>query len=199
MREVGIALNHKMIDSCLSKEILFNSAKLLGIMRGDVSVFKSEEEMSILTDFALHEYKVNDKNAVQVYREKIGGQNEMENEILASLLSSYTSLFKVVAISENTLLLKDILKKGDKPIELIDISFSKTTIPGTLVFIRAVPFNGFYRASGVSLVFRGDIEEYIIRRYRKISKKIKTGSDSMKRFISFFRLNRECGEEVMYL
>lgn len=194
IREVGMPLNHKMIESCLSKEILFNSAKLLGIVQRDELIFENEEEMSVLMDFTLHEYKVNNKNAVQVYREKIGGQNEIENEILASLLSSYTSLFKVFGISENILLLRDILKKEDKLIKLIDISFSKTATPGMLLFTRAVPFNDFYRTSGISFAFRSDMEKYIIRRYGKISKKIKTGSDSMKRYISFFQLNSECGE-----
>ncbi len=199
IREVGMPLNHKMIKSCLSKEIIFNSAKLLGIVQRDVLIFENEEETSVLMDFALHEYKVNNKNAVQVYREKIGGQNETENEILASLLSSYTSLFKVFGISENTLLLRDILKKEDKLIKLIEISFSKTATPGMLLFIRAVPFNDFYRTSGISFAFRSDMEKYIIRRYGKISKKIKTGSDSMKRYISFFQLNSECGEGVVHL
>ena len=194
IREVGMPLNHKMIESCLSKEILFNSAKLLGIVQRDELIFENEEEMSVLMDFTLHEYKVNNKNAVQVYREKIGGQNEIENEILASLLSSYTSLFKVFGISENILLLRDILKKEDRLIKLVDISFSKTAAPGMLLFTRAVPFNDFYRTSGVSFAFRSDVEKYIIRRYGKISKKIRTGSDSMKRYISFFQLNSECGE-----
>jgi hypothetical protein len=198
IREVGMALNHKMIKSCLSKEIIFNSAKLLGIVQRDVLMFEGEEEMSVLMDFALHEYKVNNKNAVQVYQEKIGGQNEIEAEILASLLSSYTSLFKIIAISENTLLLRDVLKKEDKLIKLIEISFSKTATPGMLLFTRAVSFNDCYRTSGVSFAFRSDMEKHLIRRYGKISKKIKTGSDSMKRYISFFQLNSECGEEVIY-
>lgn len=198
IREVGMKLNHKIIESCLDHEILYSSAKLLGILKGDLFVFDSEDEASVLMDFALHEYKLNGRSVVETYREKVGGQNEVENEILASLPSAYTSLFEIVAISGNTLILKDLLKEEDRFIRLSDIGFSLTGTPGMLMFIRVVAFEDFNMTSGISFLFRCSLKKYLIRRYRRISKKIESGSDSMKRFIAFFRLNRECGEEVVY-
>ena len=199
IRELGLVLNHKMIESCLDHDILCSSAKLLGILKGDQLVFDSEDETSVLMDFALHEYKLNGRSAVEIYREKVGGQNEVENEILASLPSAYTSLFEIVAISGNTIILKDLLKEEDRFIKLIDIGFSSTGIPGMLTFIRIVPFKDFNITSGISFTFRSSLKKYLIRRYRRISKKIESDSDSMKRFIAFFKLNRECGEEVEYM
>jgi len=74
------------------------------------TVFDSEGETNVLIDFVLNEYRVNNKNTIEIYREKIGWQNEIEKDMLDALLSSYTSLFKITSIfeAENTLLLNDI-------------------------------------------------------------------------------------------
>ena len=138
IRDAGRTLIYSMLDACVTKEMLQNAAKLLGItLQGDEFVFDSEEETSVLMDFVLLDYKVNDSvraNAVQVYRETRGGQNKVENEILDSLLASYTSLFEVVAVSGYTLLLKDLFRIMDKPIKLMDLGFSGCAIPGMLIF-----------------------------------------------------------------
>ena len=198
-RKVGMELNHKMIDTCLDHDVLMESARLLGIARGDTLRFDSEDEMNVLMDFALNEYRVNNKNTIKIYLEKMGWQNEIEKDILDALLSSYTSLFKVTSISkaENTLFLNDILNKKDN-IKLIDIALSKTTIPGLLLFIRLLPFRDFNMTSGMCFVFSGDLEGYLLRRYKKLRKKVKSDSDSIKRFISFFRLSKTDGIEVRY-
>lgn len=198
-RKIGKELNHKIIDSCLDRDVLMKSARLLGIARGDTLIFDSEEETSVLMDFALNEYRVNNKNTIEIYREKIGWQNEMEKDILDASLSSYTSLFKVISIleAENTLFLSDLINKKDN-IKLIDIAFSKTAIPGVLLFIRLVAFKDLNMTSGISFVFPNNLEKYLLRRYKTLSKKIKSDSDSIKRFVSFFKLNKVDGMEVRY-
>lgn len=198
-RKIGKKLNHKIMDSYLDRSILMKSARLLGIVHGDTLMFDSENETIVLTDFALNEYKVNNKNTIEIYRERIGWQNEIEKDTLDALLSSYTSLFKVASISklENTLVLRDILNKRDN-IKLIDIALSKSAISGLLLFIRLVPFKNFNITSGISFVFSGDLEEYLLRKYKKLDKKIKSDSNSIKRFVSFFKLNKTDGMEVVY-
>lgn len=199
-RKLGMALTHKIMHSYLDRDVLMKSGKLLGIVGGgDIFVFENDDETSVLMDFALNDYRVNNKNAIEIYREKIGWQNEMEKDILDALLSSYTSLFKVTSISEaeNTLLLNDILNKKDN-IKLMDIYSSKTATPGLLLFIRLVPFKDFSMTSGIAFAFPGELEEYLLRRYKKLSKKVKSDSNSIKRFVSFFRLNKTDGIEVRY-
>jgi len=198
-RKTGTELNHKIMDACLDRDVVMKSARLLGIVSGNTLIFDSEDETHVLMDFALNEYKVNNKNTIEIYREKIGWQNEIEKDLLDALLSSYTSLFKITSISEaeNTLLLYDILNEKDK-IKLIDIALSESAIPGLLLFIRLVPFKDFSMTSGISFVFPGNLEKYLLRRCRKLSKKIKSDSESIKRFISFFRLSKTDGIEVRY-
>lgn len=198
-RKIGMRLNNKMIEKCLSRDVIKNSAELLGIARGDTLLFDTEDVTSVLMDFAFNDYRADDKNIVEIYQEKIGGKNEIEKEILDALLSSYTSLFKVVSISEeeSTLVLNDVLNKEDG-IKLMDISLSKTAFPGLLLFTRLLSFKDFNMTSGVSLAFPGEIEGYLLREYERLSKKVGGDSDSIKRFVSFFMLNKICGIEIGY-
>ncbi|MCK4730363.1 MAG: hypothetical protein KAT28_03525 [Candidatus Aenigmarchaeota archaeon] len=199
-REIGMKLNHKILDSCVNTEILMKSAKLLGIPRkNDIMLYETEDEMGVLMEFTMHEQMKNNKNAIEIYRDKYREQNRIEKTILDAMLLSYTSLFRVISSleSENIVLLYDVLNKKDN-IKLIDINLSKTVTPGLLFFTRIVPFKDFNMTSGFSFVFQSYMEEYLRRRYKKIGKKVESDRDSIKRFVSFFRLNKEDGMEVDY-
>jgi hypothetical protein len=199
-RKIGRELNQKIMNACLDRNVLIKSARLLGIARGETLVFENEEETNILMDFALHDYRINKQNTIEIYREKIGWENEIEKEILDAFISSYTSLFKIISVSEaeNSLTLNDILNKTDN-IKLIDIALSKTATSGLLVFIRLIPFKDFNMSAGMSFAFPADSENYLLRRYKILSRKVKSGSDSIKRFVSFYKLSKTQGIEVRYL
>jgi hypothetical protein len=51
-RKVGKELNSKIMDACLERDVLLKSARLLHMTRGDILVFESEDETSVLMDFA---------------------------------------------------------------------------------------------------------------------------------------------------
>lgn len=192
-----MAINGKLMKY-VSKDMMNHAVKLLGIrMQGNTILFDSEEETSYLMNFLLFDYKVNGKNTVQIYQESHKANTEIENEIINSLRSSYSSLFEVTTIRGFTVRLKDLFKATDKPIKLVDVAFSMTASPGTMVFVRLVPLGDRYMTSGVSFIFRKEIKQYLLRRHRKISKKIQASDQDMKRYIAFFRLNKECGEEAL--
>ncbi len=199
-RKIGKELNNKIINTSLDRDVFMKAARLLGIARGETLIFESEDETSVLMDFALHDYRTNKQNTIEIYREKIGGENEIEKEILDAFISSYTSLFKIISISEaeNSLILNDLLNKKDN-IKLIDIALSQTAVPGLLVFIRLVPFKDFNMAAGSSLAFPADSEKYILKRYKILSRKVKASNDAIKRFVSFYKLSKTDGIEVRYL
>jgi hypothetical protein len=197
MREAGKAVNSKLMKY-VSKDMMNHAVKQLGIkMQGNKILFDCEEETSYLMNFLLFDYKVNGKNTVQTYQESTIAKTKTENELINSMLLSYTSLFEVTSIRGFKVGLRDLFRTTDKPIILIDIAFSVTASPGTLVFIRLIPIGNRHMTSGVSFIFRKEIKQYVLRRYRKISKKIETGDQDMKRYIAFFKLNKECGEEAL--
>ena len=197
MREAGMAANGKLMKY-VSKDMMNYAVKLLGIrMQGNTILFDNEEETSYLMNFLLYDYKINGKNTVQLYQESHRANTEIENEVINSMRSSYSSLFEVTSIRGFTISLRDLFRETDKPKKLIDVAFSMTASSGTLLFIRLVPVGDRYMTSGVSFIFRKEIKQYLLRRYRKISKKIQTGDQDMKRYIAFFKLNKECGEEAL--
>ncbi len=198
-RKIGKELNHKIMDICLDPDVFKKSARLLGAVRGDTLILDNEDELDILMDFALREYKINKQTTVEIYREKIGWKNEIEKEILDAFILSYTSLFKITSISraEKSLILEDILNKKDN-IRIIDFSLSKSAIPGLLIFIRIIPFRDFNMSAGIMFAFYGELEKDILKKYKILSKKVRLDSDSMKRFISFYKLSKTEGIEVRY-
>ncbi|MEM3564185.1 MAG: hypothetical protein QXR19_13200 [Candidatus Jordarchaeaceae archaeon] len=200
-REAGQKLVGKIMNHALSREALTKSGKLLNMVRRGVFVFSNEEEMDVLADFALNEYKVNNKNAVRSYMEKIGGKDSVEKEILEALLSSYTSLFKVVSVSESesTIVLFDLLNHKEN-INLIDVNFSKTATPGLLIFTRLVPFKEFNMTSGIAFVFPSGAENFLLERYRRLSERAKSDINlPMKRFIFFYNWNKTKGIKAIYV
>lgn len=198
-RKISKELNNKIMDTCLDPDVFKKSARLLGAVRGDALILDNEDELNILMDFALREYKINKQTTVEIYREKIGWENEIEKEILDAFISSYTSLFKITSISraEKSLILQDILNKKDN-IKIIDRALSKSAIPGFLVFIRIVPFKDFNMSAGILFAFYGELEKDILKKYKMLSKKVRSDNESIKRFVSFYKLSKTDGIEVRY-
>lgn len=196
-----MSLNHKMMKKCLDHTILRDSAKLLGIHQKETFVFDNEDETSVLMDFALNDYRADTKNAVDRYREKYGWKNMKEKHIFDALSASYTSLFKIVSISRvDNMLVLDNLLKNEHTIKLTDIAFSTTmTHSDYLIFTRLLPFKDFTMTSGVSFIFPAHRENYLLQQYQKRSKKIKSDNEHVKRFITFYKLNKTHGIDVSYI
>ncbi|OIP27669.1 MAG: hypothetical protein CO103_04315 [Chloroflexi bacterium CG_4_9_14_3_um_filter_45_9] len=64
-RKANKELNHKIMESCLERDAMMESAKLLGIARGNTLIFDSMDETNVFMDFAVNEYKVEGKNAIE--------------------------------------------------------------------------------------------------------------------------------------
>lgn len=199
-REIGKVLNHKIMDRFVDKEIILQSGKLLGLVKRDTLITDDESDITALMDFAINEYQINGKKAVQLYKDRVMLQNDIEGELLDALVKSYTSLFKIADIKQkdNKLILIDILNKNDDHIEIIDIGFSQTAPTGLLIFIRIVKFADFNLSGGFGFVFNGDLEQYLLREYNNFFKRLKTSSESIKRYVAFFNLYGRCGIELQY-
>ncbi len=192
-------LNHKIMEKQLKNDRLSGSGELLGIVQRGTLVFKNEDETSVLMDFSLHEYRDRDKNAITIYKEEIGGENSMERLILKALLSSYTSLFRITAVSplESLTALSDLLGQG-QPVKLMDIGLSQCATPGFLLFVRLVPFRDVFITSGISFVFPSGLERNLLEKYEQLRGEIEPDRLSQERFIYFFNRNRKEGLRVIY-
>jgi len=199
-RETGKILNQKIIDRYVDREILSLSGKYLGLIKKGVCIFNDESDTVSLMDFAINECRINGKKAVELYNEKVRIDNAIEAEILNGLIKSFTSLFKIVTIKrgEKKLILDDVLNNID-PIELIDIGFSQTAIPGALIFLRIIPFADINISGGIGFLFHGISEEILLKEYRQIAKRVKSSEESLKRYVAFFKLYKRYGLQIGFL
>lgn len=189
-REVGKALNHKIIDRYVDRQTYLRSGKYLGVVslvKRDTIVLDSESESAALMDFAINEYQINGKKPIEIYKETVLLENNIEGEILDGLLKSYTSLFTIADINknENKLILIDLLNKGIDPIQIIDIGFSQTAFPGFLLFLRIVPLVEFNISGGIAFAFHNDLEENLLKEYKQIAKRVKSSNESIKSMLHF--------------
>ena len=200
-REVGKELNQKIIDRYVGREVFLLSGKYLGLVKKDALMFDNESETVALMDFSINECRINGKTAVELYKEKVRVDNDIETEILDGLINSYTSLFKITNIkrSEKKLILADLLKNNDNPIEIIDIGFSQTAASDFLIFLRIVPFADFNITGGFGFPFDEDLEEELLKEYKHIAKRVKSSDESIKRYVAFFKLHKRHGIETDFL
>lgn len=207
-RVEGRNLNHKIIDAMLDQKAIHEAGKSLGILgRDDILVFDNEGEMSVLMDYALYEWKVKGKNAVERYQEEIGGETEIERELLTAMVGASTSLFEIESISRATysLELVDLIDENHT-ITLMDMNFSQQVMPDYLLFIRPITFENFSMTSGFSFLFPGRLEEEMIERWRKSqlskSRRLQRRRNklplSARRYVKFFKLSLQKGLEVRY-
>lgn len=202
-RQDGMALNHKIIDVSLDESAITHASRALGMMgRNRTLILDDESEFSVLMDYAVYEYRSQGKNAVERYREEIGGENPVECKLLDAMVVSSISLFKVLSVSKrtHTVHLHDLVNE-ERTVTLIDIHFSQSVKPDWLLFIRPVTFENWSMTSGMALLFPGDMEDELIERWHRPQRRRKgraRGSDQARRYEAIFKLSRRRGVRVRY-
>ena len=164
-------------------------------------VYDSEDDLSVLMDYALYEYRVKGKNAVERYQEEIGGETQIERELLAAMVASSTSLFEVESVSTSTCIMRlsDLANEG-RTINLMDINFSQRVTPDWLLFIRPITLENFSMTSGIAFIFPRHLKEELLKRWHRSQSRRRrlAQSVSARRYATFFRLSKIKGIEVRY-
>lgn len=205
-RVAARALNHKIMEATLERAAIMYAARALGMKGpGNRVFFDSEDETSILMDFALYEHKTRGQSAVERYQEEIGGETEIERELLAAMVAASTSLFRAESVFRETYSLRlDDLVNEDRTITLMDINFSQHVEPNTLLFFRPIIFGSFSMTSGVAFAFPRHLESELLERWRGSQsrgsrrRRRRAQSTSATRYATFFKLSKHKGVEVKF-
>jgi hypothetical protein len=200
-REIGKELNSKIFDRYVDRNVFLKCGKLLGLVKRDTFIIDEELDTIALMDFSLNEYQINGKSAVELYKENVLLDNTIEENTINALIRSYTSIFEIIDVKRHkySIVLNDILNSGSDPIELIDKGFSLTASVGLNLFLRVIPLDEFNMNGGFGFAFQGDLREYLLKEYKYLVKQIKSSSESLKRFIVFFKLNKQHGIEIRFM
>jgi hypothetical protein len=195
-RKVGRDLNHKIIDAYLNETTLEKAATMLNLGRKGQLIVDSEDDLSVLMDFALFEIRQRDgRNAVEHYVEEKGGANAIERELLTAMIQAQTGFYKVEQVLRNKrqIILENLIIP-EAPTSLTDINFSQTMIDGLVVFLRSVRTTKFTMTSGVAFVFPNRLEQELVKGWKRLGTK-----GNAERYAWFFRRSKQSGIEITYV
>lgn len=195
-RAAGLALHHKIIDAYLNGPLIEKSARMLRLGRNRQLFLDSEDDLSVLMDFALHEVRRADgKNAVERYAEEIGGNNAIENELLAAMVKARTGLFKVSRIlGDKRQIELEGLAGEEAHVTLTDINFSQTMRDDMVIFFRPIHVGRVTMTSGIAFIFAVELEQELLRRWKRLGRK-----GSAERYAWFFRKSKQSGFQTKYV
>lgn len=195
-RKVGRDLNHKIIDACLNETILAKATTMLKLGRKGQLILDSEDDLSVLMDFALFEIRHRDgRNCIEQYAETKGGANAAERELLAAMVQAQTRLYTVKRVlrDKQQILLENIVT-SEMPTVLTDINFSQTLVSGLCLFFRPVSLAKFTMTSGIAFVFPSELEHELEIFWKRLELK-----GNAERYARLFRKSKRSGIETMYV
>jgi len=195
-RKAGRNLNHKIIKAYLNETILGKAATMLRLGQKGRLILDSEDDLSVLMDFALYEISHEDgKNSVEHYAEEKGGVNAVERELLAAMVRAETGLFKVKRVlrDEGQIMLENLVSP-EAAVILTDINFSQTMIEDLIVFFRPICLAKFTMTSGIAFVFPTTLAQELVSHWKRLD--VKSGAE---RYAWFFRKSKQSGLETVYV
>ncbi|WP_248928632.1 hypothetical protein [Paenibacillus hamazuiensis] len=192
-RKMQFELHKKILKEIARINDLKKSAEMLGVLKNNDIVLEKEEERDSLLDFIVYETTVTGPSAFTLYAEKHPPANEEEAELYQAMKRSATALYEIEDIDVSACILKLKGMDTNQVVNVIDLGMSQTLKKGMLLFSRIVRFDEYGMTSGLVYGFSENHRVYVMSRSRKLMKKVKSGNESVDRFVAFFHLNRSDG------
>jgi hypothetical protein len=150
LRAAGRNLNHKLVQQ-LTKDVLHEGGKKLGILQKGTLVFNSEDETSVLMDYCIYDVYRNGRNAVEQYLVDSAPAPESDEAVcLQAMQHAVYSLFIVESVIRGFgVTVRDVL--SNKPYVIVDMGFGSTAQPGLLFASRLLVHEGFAMTGGAAL------------------------------------------------
>ncbi len=149
-RMVGRNLNQKLVER-LSKVVLHDGAKRLGILQRGELVFGAEGETAVLMDYCIYDVRHKGRNAFEQYL--IDSPPDPESDEMACLKAmqqAIYSLFVVESVERGLgVTVRDLL--SHKVLLVVDIGFGISAQVGLVFASRLVFHDGFFMTGGAAL------------------------------------------------
>jgi hypothetical protein len=177
-RGIATQLAMKFVES-LPKQAFNDSSEELGLLKRGKIVLENEQELDILTDFCVHEHRVDGRNVVQrILDEAPPPHGSDELLVHTAMAAAFYSIFrvesKVKGVGVNLL---DMLRGGSHFVA--DIQFGKTATVGLGLAMRLVPLPEFHISSGAALPIVGSGAAEILREFHRSFDPAKTDFDNL--------------------
>lgn len=150
LRQVRLSLNNALVKS-LDKGAIEECGRKLGLLRRGTLVLDSEQELAVLMDYAIFDFRKGGRNAVQRYLAASSSAPESDERILLEAMTEARyGLFQVVEVKRGLgVAVRDILR-GDTGF-LVDIGFGDTAREDFVLATRVIPQPDFLITGGAAL------------------------------------------------
>ena len=152
LRPKSVAVNTRLVQS-LSGEEMRDAASALGILHGkNELVLQTEDELSVMMDYAIHNLFRDGKNAVdRLLETNPFPQDSPEQRLLRAMQQSHFTLFETTETVPG-LGVRGLDGPEKTPIVIVDIGFSQTAHSGALLATRIFsPEEGWWMTTGAAL------------------------------------------------
>ena len=150
LRAAGRKLNSKLTDR-LTKDVLHEGGRKLGILQGGTLVFNSEDETWVLMDYCIYDVRRQGRNAVEQYLVDFAPDPASDEMVcLQAMRGAIYSLFLVESVIPGFgVTVRDVV--SNKTILIVDVGFGDTGQPGIIFASRLVFHEGFAMTTGAAL------------------------------------------------
>ena len=150
LRAAGRKLNSKLTER-LTKDVLHEGGKKLGILQRGTLVFNSEDETCVLMDYCIYDVRCQGRNAVEQYLVDSAPDPASDEMVcLQAMRGAIYSLFLVESVIPGFgVTVRDVV--SNKTILIVDVGFGDTGQPGIVFASRLVFHEGFAMTTGAAL------------------------------------------------
>lgn len=150
LRAAGRGLSDTLVKR-LSKDVLEEGGKKLGIFRDRTFFFETEDESSVLMDYCIFDIRRNGRNAIEQYLIDCPPDSTSdEMTYLRSMQSATYSLFVVESVEPGLgVIVRDLI--SPKILLVVDMSLGSSAQPGLFFASRLLHCDEFSFTSGTAL------------------------------------------------
>ncbi len=150
LRGLRLHLNNELVQR-LSKEVLHEGARKLGMLRGNVFVFNHEVESSVLMDYCIYNVFQNGHNAVEQYLADCPPQPDSDEMIcLLAMQRATYALVAVLGVERGVGCHVRNLFTEEEHL-LVDMGLSQTAERGALMATRLLDFGDYLATGGAAI------------------------------------------------
>jgi hypothetical protein len=150
LRPERLRLNQELVRR-LSRDVLEEGGKRLGILRDGVFVFRNEDETSVLMDYCIYNVYRQGRNAVDVYICDSPLDPDSDESICLRAMQSATYAVVAVLSVEPGVGCHVRNLFTEETWLLVDIGFSQTAQPGAIIATRLLDFGSYVATGGAAL------------------------------------------------
>ena len=150
IRPIRLHLNNELVHR-LSRDVLDDGAKRIGILRKGTLVFENEDETSVLMDYCIYNVYRKGRNAVEQYLcDCPPDPDSDEMACLQAMQHARYSLVAVLRVEPGVgCHVRDLFTEETRL--LVDMGLSRTARPGAVIATRLLDFGGFVATGGAAL------------------------------------------------